>query len=971
MSSEKRHRQSREIIGVQGLTNKMGKSSKLNVSGIWEGFRVAALAVFAFMAASVLWTASPAAAAVAIENGAYVSFGSWRHATDEANNKEAESTPVVWQKKADDLYLSRYLIDSQKWHATNAMPDGDWQGSDLRAWLNGVFRLGAFDTWERGLLRSDANGDAGALVTIPDTTNPPAWAGESRFGKIRYRKNAALTDGSKYWLRQRYEQRINQAWGVGIYGLQGEEYLNVPHGIAPIVSLNLGQLALKAGSGTAGNPYVLYGTSEAMKPTGIAVSGDRATVKFGTEIAELGTLPAPADFAATKNGAAVTVAGVRISAADPTALLLSLSEAAAYGDLVKVSYTLPLNEEGTLSGGGIRSAAGSYAVVSFAAMSASNESAPTAAEVAVTPGSLEAVAYRPFSARVEVSNAKGGDLTLSAVSKGSGWDLGGLSYTFDAAGNIDISGTPTSEGRYTLGVTASIGGTSIEIAEAVEVTVGSTGTNPGPGTLLVTPNKTGPAVLRERTEILYTVSSSIEDAALSFSDVRGAAGWNESGLTVVPNYAGKTFRVEGVAAKVGTYKLLVDAAIDGTAIEGKEISLQIVPPKTDPTPADVRITSDLEGDIVKNRYAEFTYTVASTIAGAEVELVSVTGGTDWLASALGFTPDGAAGTVKVWGTPVATGEYSLLFDVRIDTIPVEDVEVRFQVHEEPANPGGENPGGENPGGENPGGENPGGENPGGENPGGENPGGENPDGENPGGENPGGENPGGGSEAILPTAIYFDKSGLNLVVGETQRLVWTIEPANAGDKGVTFTSSNPYAVEVDESGAVLAVASGTAVITVRTAANGLKDTMVVSAANPAAVPDIVRYWEIEPKSPPYFTGEEVAVHVNLLRNVESIEVVMTNPDGSTQVIETRTGEKGLDNYSSFVPETAGDYTSVMTLRDAETGAAYVKTVKLTVLPGGNATIGGSSGCDAGSGYAVLPLGILLGILVFSRRRSSK
>ena len=960
MSREKHHLHSREREEIRGLKRKFSGS---NILGVKEFFRMFLLAVFALLASSAM-PAATAMAAVLVEDGAYVSFGSWQHATDEANNKEPGKTPVVWQKKADDTYLSRYLIDSQKWHSTNAMPDGNWKGSDLRAWLNGTFRLGAFDAWERGLLRPDAGGDAGALVTIPDTTNPPAWAGESRFGKIRYRKNAALADGSKYWLRQRYEQRTNQAWGVGIYGLQGEEYLNVPHGIAPIVSLNLSPLALKAGSGTAGDPYVLYGTSEAMKPAGIAVSGDQLTLKFGTGIAALGSLPAPAAFAVTKNETPVTVAEVSVSAADSTELVLKLSEGAVYGDLLKVSYTLSLNEEGTLIGGGIRSISGNNAALSFAAMSTTNETLPTEADVTVTPSSLQTLEHRPFSAQVAVANAKsGGALTLTSVTKGGGWDLSGLSYGFDPAGTIDIGGTPTSTGRYALGITVTVDGTSIEIAEAVVVTVDSTGTNPSESTLLVKPDKSGPVVLRERAEVNYTVSSSISDASLSFTNVSGAAGWQESGLTVTPNYSGNTFRVEGVAAKVGTYKLLVDAVIDGVTIEDKEVAVQVVPPKTDPTPADVRITSDLKGEIVKNRPTEFTYTVGSSIAGAEVELESVTGGADWLASALGFTPDQAAKTVRVWGTPVAAGEYSLLFDVRIDTVLVKDVEVRFQIQEEPENPGGENPGGENPGGENPGGENPDGENPGGENPGGENPGGENPGGENPGGENPGG---------VLPTAIYFDKSGLNLMVGETQRLAWTVEPAGAGDKRVTFASSNPYAIEVDEAGTVTAKASGTAMITVQAVANGLKDTMVVSATNPAVVPDIVRYWEIEPKSPPYFTGEEVAVHVNLLRGAERIEVVMTNPDGSTQVIETRTGEKGLDNYSSFVPEAAGEYTSVMTLRDAETGATYVKTVKLTVLPGGETAIGGGgSGCDAGSGYALLPLGILLGLLAVSRRRSSK
>lgn len=68
---------------------------------------------------------------------------------------------------------------------------------------------------------------------------------------------------------------------------------------------------------------------------------------------------------------------------------------------------------------------------------------------------------------------------------------------------------------------------------------------------------------------------------------------------------------------------------------------------------------------------------------------------------------------------------------------------------------------------------------------------------------------------VSVTGISLDREEITLYVGEEQTLTATISPADADDKGVTWTTSDP-AVATVEDGKVTAVAAGTATVTVKT-----------------------------------------------------------------------------------------------------------------------------------------------------------
>ena len=66
------------------------------------------------------------------------------------------------------------------------------------------------------------------------------------------------------------------------------------------------------------------------------------------------------------------------------------------------------------------------------------------------------------------------------------------------------------------------------------------------------------------------------------------------------------------------------------------------------------------------------------------------------------------------------------------------------------------------------------------------------------------------------TDVSLDKSTLSLIEGENEQLIATVEPSNATNKTVTWSSSAESVATVDNSGKVTAVGAGTAQITVTT-----------------------------------------------------------------------------------------------------------------------------------------------------------
>ena len=69
---------------------------------------------------------------------------------------------------------------------------------------------------------------------------------------------------------------------------------------------------------------------------------------------------------------------------------------------------------------------------------------------------------------------------------------------------------------------------------------------------------------------------------------------------------------------------------------------------------------------------------------------------------------------------------------------------------------------------------------------------------------------------ILATNIKLNKTTLELEKGKSEKLIATIEPSNATNKVITWTSSNSSVATVDKEGTVTAIADGETTITAKT-----------------------------------------------------------------------------------------------------------------------------------------------------------
>ena len=90
---------------------------------------------------------------------------------------------------------------------------------------------------------------------------------------------------------------------------------------------------------------------------------------------------------------------------------------------------------------------------------------------------------------------------------------------------------------------------------------------------------------------------------------------------------------------------------------------------------------------------------------------------------------------------------------------------------------------------------------------------------------------------IPVTGVSLDQNALTLTEGDTVQLTATVEPANATNKGVTWSSNNEAVATVDANGKVTAVSAGTATITVTTEDGGFTDTCEVTVTVRGDVPD--------------------------------------------------------------------------------------------------------------------------------------
>ena len=83
---------------------------------------------------------------------------------------------------------------------------------------------------------------------------------------------------------------------------------------------------------------------------------------------------------------------------------------------------------------------------------------------------------------------------------------------------------------------------------------------------------------------------------------------------------------------------------------------------------------------------------------------------------------------------------------------------------------------------------------------------------------------------VSVTGVTLNKTSTSLYVGDTETLTATVEPSDATNRAVTWTSSDSTVATVDQNGLVTALARGTAVITATTADGGKTASCTVTVS---------------------------------------------------------------------------------------------------------------------------------------------
>ncbi len=188
------------------------------------------------------------------------------------------------------------------------------------------------------------------------------------------------------------------------------------------------------------------------------------------------------------------------------------------------------------------------------------------------------------------------------------------------------------------------------------------------------------------------------------------------------------------------------------------------------------------------------------------------------------------------------------------------------------------------------------------------------------------EKTGSGQISVSVAGVSLDKTEIVLVEGSNQTLTATVEPTNATNKGVTWSSSNNEIATVNN-GVVTAVKEGTATITVTTAEGGKTATCKVTVNAPQTKP--VTNVTLEPNTLTLEVGKSEtltakvepsdATNQNVKWESNNPDIVTVEQDGTVRAVGV--GE-------AAITAKAGDKTATCTVTVAKADVA-VESVTLT------------------------------------------
>ena len=222
--------------------------------------------------------------------------------------------------------------------------------------------------------------------------------------------------------------------------------------------------------------------------------------------------------------------------------------------------------------------------------------------------------------------------------------------------------------------------------------------------------------------------------------------------------------------------------------------------------------------------------------------------------------------------------------------------------------------------------------------------------------------------AVPVLGVALDKTSMNLTAGSTGTLTATINPTDAANKSLTWTSDNEAVATVDENGKVTAVAEGTAHITAKTvdgektavcavtvtakSSGGSSSGGSSSPSYPVTTPGKTENGTVTVSPRSAEKGDTVTITVKPDSGYQLDDLAVTDKNGK----ELKLTDKGNGKYTFTMPsgkvKINATFTESSPFSDVSTSAYYYEAVKWAQEKGitggiGNGLFGSNQPCTRG------------------------
>ena len=182
--------------------------------------------------------------------------------------------------------------------------------------------------------------------------------------------------------------------------------------------------------------------------------------------------------------------------------------------------------------------------------------------------------------------------------------------------------------------------------------------------------------------------------------------------------------------------------------------------------------------------------------------------------------------------------------------------------------------------------------------------------------------------AVPVLGVALDKTSMNLTAGSTGTLTATINPTDAANKSLTWTSDNEAVATVDENGKVTAVAEGTAHITAKTV-DGEKTAVCAVTVTAKSSGGSSSGGSSSPSYPVTTPGKTengtVTVSPRSAEKGDTVTITV-KPDSGYQLDELTVTDKNGKELK-LTDKGNGKYTFTMPASKVEVNATFVKEVE--------------------------------------------